>query len=114
MVREQLRRFQDTEIDNAGDGFLVSFDGGARALRCAAAMREAARGLGLETRSGIHAGECEVSSTKLVGIAVHIGSTVKDLVGGSGITFEDRGAHALKGIPDEWHLYAARLWPLSQ
>jgi len=123
-VREQLRRFQGTEIDNAGDGFLMSFDGAARAVRCAAALRDAARGLGLEVRSGIHAGECELSGGKLVGIAVHIGarlaaqaapgevlvsSTVKDLVGGSGITFEDRGAHALKGIPDEWHLYSARL-----
>ena len=123
-VRQQLQRFQGSEIDNAGDGFLVSFDGAGRALRCAAATREAARGLGIEVRSGLHAGECEQSGGKLVGIAVHIGarlaalaasgeilvsSTVKDLVSGSGITFEDRGARALKGIADEWHVYKARI-----
>ena len=123
-VRGQLQRFQGTEVDNAGDGFLVSFDGAGRAVRCAAAIREAARGLGLEVRSGLHAGECEQSGGKLVGIAVHIGarlaalaapgeilvsSTVKELVGGSGIAFEDRGPRTLKGIADEWHVYAARI-----
>jgi uncharacterized protein (TIGR00369 family) len=123
-VREQLQRFQGSEIDNAGDGFLVSFDGAGRAVRCAAAVREAARVLGLEVRSGLHAGECEKSGGKLVGIAVHIGarlaalaaagdiivsSTVKDLVSGSGIAFVDRGEHRLKGIADEWHVYAARM-----
>jgi uncharacterized protein (TIGR00369 family) len=123
-VREQLQRFQGTEVDNAGDGFLASFDGAGRAVRCASAIRDAARGLGLEVRSGIHAGECEQSGGKLVGIAVHIGarlaavaapgeilvsSTVKDLVSGSGIAFDDRGERALKGIVGEWRLYAARL-----
>lgn len=123
-VREALQRFQGTEIDNAGDGFLVSFDGAGRAVRCAAAIRDAARGLGLEVRSGIHAGECEQRAGKLVGIAVHIGarlatiarpgeivvsSTVKDLTAGSGIDFDDRGATELKGIAGEWRVYAARL-----
>ncbi len=123
-VREQLQRYQGREVDNAGDGFLASFDGAGRAVRCASAIREAARGLGLEVRSGIHAGECEQSAGKLVGIAVHIGarlaalaapgeilvsSTVKDLVTGSGITFDDRGERTLKGIVGEWRLYAARL-----
>ena len=123
-VREQLQRFQGNEVDNAGDGFLVSFDGAGRAVHCAAAIREAARGLGLEVRSGIHTGECEQSGGKLVGIAVHIGarlgtlaapgeilvsSTVRDLVSGSGITFDDRGEHPLKGIAGEWRLFAARL-----
>jgi class 3 adenylate cyclase len=123
-VRERLQRFQGNEIDSAGDGFLVSFDGAGRAVRCAAAIREAARGLGLALRAGLHAGECEQSGGKLVGIAVHIGarlatlaapgeilvsSTVKDLVSGSGITFEDRGGHMLKGIADEWRVYAARI-----
>jgi uncharacterized protein (TIGR00369 family) len=123
-VREQLQRFQGSEIDNAGDGFLVSFDGAGRAVRCAAAIRESARGLGLALRAGLHAGECEQSGGKLVGIAVHIGArlaalaapgeilvsrTVKDLVSGSGITFDDRGGHTLKGIADEWRVYAARI-----
>lgn len=123
-VREQLHRFQGSEIDNAGDGFLASFDGAGRAVRCAAAIRDAARRVGVEVRSGLHAGECEQSGGKLVGIAVHIGarlaalagpgeilvsSTVKDLVSGSGIAFEDRGQRALKGIPDDWHVFAARV-----
>lgn len=123
-VREQLQRFRGNEIDTAGDGFLTSFDGAARAVRCAAAIRESVRQIGLEVRSGLHAGECEQSGGKLVGIAVHIGarlaavaapgeilvsSTVRDLVAGSGIDFADRGDHALKGVPGAWHLYAARL-----
>jgi class 3 adenylate cyclase len=120
-VREQLRRFRGREIDTAGDGFLIAFDGAARAVRTATAIREHVQRLGLEVRSGIHAGEGEEIGGKLVGIAVHIGSrisgiaqpgevlvssTVKDLVAGSGIEFEDRGIHALKGIADGWHLHA--------
>lgn len=121
-VRDQIRRFRGREVDTAGDGVLVAFDGAARAVHCAAAVREQVRRLGLEVRSGIHAGECEESGGKLVGIAVHIGarvlataqpgeilvsSTVRELVAGSGITFEDRGEHRLKGISGERHLYAA-------
>jgi uncharacterized protein (TIGR00369 family) len=120
-VREQLRRFRGREINMAGDGFLAAFDSAARAVRSATAIREHVQRLGLEVRSGIHAGEGEEIGSTLVGIAVHIGarisaiaqpgevlvsSTIKDLVAGSGIEFEDRGAHALKGIADEWHLYA--------
>jgi uncharacterized protein (TIGR00369 family) len=122
IVREQLRRYRGREVDIAGDGFLVAFDGAARAVRCATAIRDHVRRLGLEVRSGVHAGECEESAGKLVGIAVHIGSrvvaiaqpgevlvsrTVRDLVAGSGIEFVDRGDHTLKGIAGEWHLYAA-------
>lgn len=120
-VREQLRRFRGREIDTAGDGVLAAFDGAARAIRAAMAIRGSVQKLELEVRSGIHAGEAEELGGKLVGIAVHIGarisamaqpsevlvsSTVKDLVAGSGIEFDDRGVHALKGIADEWHLYA--------
>ena len=122
LVREQIRVFRGREIDTAGDGFLVAFDGAARSVQCAFAIRERVRRLGLEVRCGIHVGETEESSDELVGIAVHIGSrvvtiaepgeilvssTVRDLVTGSGIEFEDRGEHALKGVPGEWHLYAA-------
>ena len=123
IVREQIRRFRGREVDTAGDGFLIAFDGAARAVRCAMAVRDHLRHIGLEVRSGIHAGECDESGGKLVGIAVHIGSrllgiaepgevlvssTVRDLVTGSGIEFDDRGEHALKGVGGEWHLYAAR------
>jgi len=121
-VREVLKRFRGSEIDTAGDGFLASFDGPARGIRCAQAVREAVRPLEIEIRAGLHSGECEVSGEKLSGIAVHIGarvmaqaaadevlvsSTVKDLVAGSGIAFEERGAHALKGVPGEWRLFRA-------
>jgi uncharacterized protein (TIGR00369 family) len=121
IVREQIRRFRGREIDNAGDGFLVAFDGAARAVQCATAVRDHVHRIGLEVRSGVHAGECEESGGKLIGIAVHIGarllgiaepgeilvsSTVKDLVTGSGIEFDDRGEHALKGILGQWHLYS--------
>jgi len=119
-VREQLQLFRGTEIDVAGDGFLVSFDGAARAIRCAVAARDAVRRIGLEVRSGVHTGECELSGGKLVGLTVHIGSrlaaqaapgeiivsnTVRELASDSGITFADRGVHALKGITGEWRLY---------
>ncbi len=122
VVRRQLERFRGREVDTAGDGLFASFDGPARAVRCAAAIGSGARLLGLEVRAGVHTGECEVMGAKLGGIAVHIGarvagqanpgevlvsSTVKDLVAGSGIAFEDRGVHGLKGVPGQWHLYAA-------
>lgn len=122
-IRRQLDLFRGRELDNAGDGFLASFDGPARAIMCARAISESIRELGLEVRSGVHTGECEKVGDKLAGIAVHIGarvaaaadpgevlvsSTVKDLVAGSGLEFEDRGEHSLKGIPGEWRLFALR------
>jgi class 3 adenylate cyclase len=122
-IRRQLDLFRGRELDNAGDGFLASFDGPARAIMCARAISESIRELGLEVRSGVHTGECEKVGDKLAGIALHIGarvaasadagevlvsSTVKDLVAGSGLEFDDRGEHALKGIPGEWRLYALR------
>jgi class 3 adenylate cyclase len=121
MVREELKQHRGREIDTAGDGFLAAFDGPARAIRCAAAVRAGARSQGLEIRAGVHTGECELIGDKLGGIAVHIGArvaaqaapgeivvsqTVKDLVAGSGLSFAERGAHALKGVPGEWRLYA--------
>jgi len=121
LVRRQLDRFRGQEIDTAGDGFFASFDGPLRAIRCACAIRDSVREVGLEIRSGLHAGECEVSDGKIGGIAVHIGarvaaraepgevlvtSTVKDLVAGSGTRFEARGSATLKGVPDEWQLHA--------
>ena len=123
IVRGQIRRFRGREVDTAGDGFLIAFDGAARAVQCATAIRKQVSRIGLDIRAGVHAGECEESGGKLVGIAVHIGSrvlgiaepgdvlvssTVRDLVAGSGIEFEDRGAHPLKGISGQWHLYAVR------
>ncbi len=119
-VRRELERFRGVEIDTAGDGFLASFDGPARAVRCALAVREAVGALGLEVRSGVHTGECELIGNKIGGIAVHIGarvaalaepgqvlvsSTLKDLVAGSGLSFEDRGEHELKGVPDRRRLF---------
>jgi uncharacterized protein (TIGR00369 family) len=121
-VRQQVQRFHGSEVDSVGDGFLFAFDSAARAVRCAAAAREAVRGVGLEIRVGVHTGECERSGGKLVGIAVHTGSRiealaapgeilvsslVKELVAGSGIAFEDRGEHELKGVPGAWRLFAA-------
>ena len=121
MVREELKQHRGREIDTAGDGFLAAFDGPARAIRCAAAVRAGARSQSLEIRAGVHTGECELIGDKLGGIAVHIGArvaaqaapgeivvsqTVKDLVAGSGLAFAERGAHALKGVPGEWRLYA--------
>jgi len=123
LVRRELAKFRGREIDTAGDGFLAAFDGPARAVRCAHAVAGSVRGqLDMELRAGLHTGECEVMEDKLAGLAVHIGArvaalakpgevlvsnTVKDLVAGSGLQFEDRGNHALKGIPGNWHLYAA-------
>ena len=121
LVRRQLARFRGRELDTAGDGFFASFDGPARAIRCAAAIAEEVRSLGLEVRAGLHTGECELVDGKVAGIAVHIGarlaaearpgevlvsSTVKDLVAGSGLQFEERGQRELKGVPGEWRLYA--------
>jgi pimeloyl-ACP methyl ester carboxylesterase len=120
-VRGELARFRGREIDTAGDGFLVAFDGPARAIRCALSIIESLRPLGLQVRAGLHTGECEIMGEKLVGIAVHTGArvaaaahgseiivsrTVKDLVAGSGIDFEERGLHSLKGMPGQWELYA--------
>ena len=113
--------YQVTELDTAGDGFFASFDGPARGIRCAHAITESMRDLGIEVRAGLHTGECERMNAKVGGIAVHIGarvaaeagpgevvvsSTVKDLVAGSGIAFRDRGAAELKGVPGEWRLFA--------
>jgi pimeloyl-ACP methyl ester carboxylesterase len=120
-VRGELGRFRGREIDTAGDGFLAAFDGPARAVRCASAVGQAVKPLGLRVRAGVHTGECEILGEKLAGIAVHIGarvaaaaqadevlvsSTVKDLVAGSGLSFADRGVQSLKGVPGEWRLYA--------
>ncbi len=122
IVRRQLGRFRGREMDAAGDGFFASFDGPARAIRCAHAIVGAVGELGLEVRTGLHTGECELVDRKVAGIAVHTGarvaslarpgevlvsSTVKDLVAGSGISFQERGVHELKGIPGEWRLFAA-------
>jgi class 3 adenylate cyclase len=122
IVRTQLTRARGAEVDTAGDGFFASFDGPARAVRCAKAIVEGVRDLGIDVRSGLHTGECELVDGKISGIAVHTGArvaahagpgevlvsqTVKDLVAGSGLEFADRGAHELKGIPGEWRLYAA-------
>jgi class 3 adenylate cyclase len=121
LIRRQLVRFRGTEIDTAGDGFFASFDGPARAIRCARAITEGVRELGIEIRAGLHTGECERIDRKVGGIAVSIGarvaaeagpgevlvsSTVKDLVAGSGIEFRDRGVAELKGVPGEWRLFA--------
>jgi class 3 adenylate cyclase len=120
-VRSVLERYRGNEVETAGDSFLATFDGPARAVRCARAIANAVRALGLEIRAGVHTGECELVDGKVAGIAVHLGariaaqagagevlvsSTVKDLVAGSGIVFEGRGAASLKGVPGEWHLYA--------
>jgi pimeloyl-ACP methyl ester carboxylesterase len=121
-VRRELERFRGREVDTAGDGFLATFDGPARAVRCALSVGDAVRELGVEIRAGVHTGECELDGPKIRGIAVHTGAriaslagrgevlvsqTVKDLVSGSGLEFEDRGVQELKGVPGEWRLYAA-------
>ena len=121
LVRRELARYRGREVDTVGDGFLATFDGPARAVRCACAISNDVRSLGLEIRAGLHTGECEVMGDDVGGIAVHIGarvaalagpgevlvsSTVKDLVAGSGLRFRDHGARALKGVPGEWALFA--------
>jgi len=120
-VRHALQRFRGEEIKTTGDGFLAAFDGPARAIRCAQLIIEDARALGLEVRAGLHTGECEVRGDDLTGIAVHTGArvaaladpgevlvtgTVRDLVAGSGIEFNDRGHHSLRGVPGEWRVLA--------
>jgi class 3 adenylate cyclase len=120
-VREQLRRFRGNEINTTGDGFVASFDGPARAIRCAQGILEATGKLGVQLRAGLHTGECEVRGDDLGGLAVHIAARVgaraepqevlvsgmvKDLVVGSGIDFSDRGEHQLKGVPGSWMLFA--------
>jgi len=121
VVRSQLARFRGREVNTSGDGFLAMFDGPQRAIRCAMAIRDAVQALGIEVRAGLHTGECEVRGDDIGGIGVHIGarvsalagpndvlvsSTLCDLVIGSGLEFVDRGTHALKGVPGEWHLFA--------
>jgi class 3 adenylate cyclase len=121
VVRSQLVRFRGREVSTSGDGFLAMFDGPQRAIRCAMAIRDAVQALGIEVRAGLHTGECEVRGDDIGGIAVHIGarvsalagpnevlvsSTLRDLVIGSGLEFEQRGTHELKGVPGEWHLSA--------
>jgi pimeloyl-ACP methyl ester carboxylesterase len=119
VVRAELERYRGREIDNAGDGFCASFDGPARAIRCALAIREDLHRIGLDMRAGIHTGECEVLHDKLAGVAIHaaariaassdrgeirVSGTVRDLVAGSGIAFQDFGPAALKGLPGVWQL----------
>ena len=121
VVRAELARYQGREIEAAGDAVLAIFDGTARAIRCARAITNGVRRLGIETRAGLHAGEVEVEGDRVSGIVVHIAarvmaqakpgtvcvtSTVKDLVAGSAIVFDDWGVHTLKGVPGEWRLYA--------
>jgi len=121
IVRTELKRFRGREIDTAGDGFLATFDGPARGIRCALAIGSALRSLGLEIRAGLHTGEIELMGGNIGGIAVHIAArvsalagpgevlvtrTVTELVAGSGVTFEDHGDRELKGVPGKWQLYA--------
>ena len=121
VVRAQLNRFRGREVNTSGDSFLAMFDGPQRAIRCAMAIRDAVHALGIEVRAGLHTGECEIRGDDIGGIAVHIGarvsalagpndvlvsSTLRDLVIGSGLEFEERGTHELKGVPGEWHLFA--------
>jgi class 3 adenylate cyclase/pimeloyl-ACP methyl ester carboxylesterase len=121
VVRSQLARFRGREVNTSGDGFLATFDGPQRAIRCAMAIRDAVQALGIEVRAGLHTGECEIRGDDIGGIAVHIGarvsalagpndvlvsSTLRDLVIGSGLEFDDHGEHQLKGVPGEWHLFA--------
>jgi class 3 adenylate cyclase/alpha-beta hydrolase superfamily lysophospholipase len=121
-IRDELERYGGREMRTTGDGFFVLFDGPARAIRCALALVAAVRPLGLEIRAGLHTGEVEIAGDDIEGLAIHIGAriaalagtgevlvsrTIKDLVVGSGLTFQDRGIHALKGVPDEWQLFQA-------
>jgi len=122
-VRHQLKRFRGREINTTGDGFVASFDGPARAIRCAEAISEATKRLGMQVRAGLHTGECEVRGDDLGGLAVHIAArvasladsgdvlvsgTVKDLVVGSGIEFAEAGEHDLKGVPGSWKLFVVQ------
>jgi class 3 adenylate cyclase len=120
-VRRELARYRGVERDTAGDGFFATFDGPARAIRAGEAIVRAVNDVGLEPRIGIHVGECEIHEDKVAGVAVNIGArvaakaganeiyvsqTVRDLVAGTGIAFDDRGSHALKGIPGSWQIFA--------
>ncbi len=122
VVRSEVGKFRGRVIGTQGDSFLATFDGPARAISAAHSIVDALMPLGLSVRSGLHTGEIEILDDDVAGLAVHIGAriaaiagpnevlvsrTVKDLVAGSGIEFDDRGAHPLKGVPDEWHVYAA-------
>jgi class 3 adenylate cyclase len=121
LVRNQLDRYDGREIKTMGDGFLATFDGPARAIHCGRSIADQVQALGIDVRAGLHTGECQLHGDDVAGMAVNIGarvgakaapgevlvsSTVKDLVVGSGIEFEDRGSHSLKGVPGEWRLYA--------
>src|SRR5262245_41027609 len=121
-ARAVLQQYRGREINTSGDGFLATFDGPARAIRCAGAICDAVRALGLDVRCGLHTGECELVGNDIAGIAVHIGArvaglaaagevlvsqTARDLVAGSGLAFEERGTHTLKGVPNAWHLFRA-------
>ena len=123
VIRRELAVYRGLEVDTAGDGFYAAFDGPARAIRCARDVRDQVKTLGISVRVGLHTGECVLSDGKVAGLAVHIGArvaafapagavlvsqTVKDLVAGSGLEFDDYGMHALKGLPDQWHLYSVR------
>jgi class 3 adenylate cyclase len=123
IVRRELARFRGHERDTAGDGFFATFDGPARAIGAAHAISAGVQEVGLQTRIGIHVGECELHDDKVAGLAVHIGArvtsyakpgevlvshTVRDLVAGSGMRFADRGTHRLKGIPGRWRLFAVQ------
>jgi class 3 adenylate cyclase len=120
-IRSNLARFRGHEVKTTGDGILANFDGPARGVRCACAIAEEIKPLGIEVRAGLHTGECEMMGDDVGGIAVHIGarvaslagagevlasSTVKDLVAGSGLRFSDRGSQTLKAVPGAWHIYA--------
>ena len=124
VVRENLRRFDGLEVDTAGDGLLATFDSPGQAVRCACAIVEGVRPIGVRVRSGIHVGECEVVEGRVTGIAVHVGAriaaaaqpdeilvsaTAKDLMAGSGVTFEDRGVQLLRGVPGEWRLFSVEI-----
>jgi class 3 adenylate cyclase len=121
IVQDALSRFRGTEVDRAGDGFFATFEGPGRAIQCAAEIERESRRLSLEVRAGVHAGEVELEGGRVSGIAVHIGArisalsapgevlvsrTVKDLVAGSTLRFEERGEAELKGVPGRWELYA--------
>ena len=121
VTHTEISRFQGRVIQHTGDGFLAAFDGPTRALRCATTVAERMQDLGIDVRCGLHTGECEIRGEDIGGIAVHIGarvaalaqagevlvsSTVKDLVNGSGIAFQERGTHMLKGVPGQWQLFA--------
>jgi class 3 adenylate cyclase len=120
VIRGELARFRGREVDTAGDGVMATFDGPARAVSCAGAIARSVRDLGIEIRAGVHTGEVELAGTDIRGIAVHIGarvaalasasevlvsSTVKDLVAGSAVVFEDAGVHELKGVPGIWRIF---------